>query len=62
MSYVNGKKVFFKSAKQALSRNLMRFSVQVPLELGLNRVDFVARSEKVPSQRHTVIIDREAPK
>ena len=56
--YVNGKKVFFKSAKQALSRNLMRFSVQVPLELGLNRVDFVARSEKVPSQRHTVIIDR----
>ncbi|MEE2785725.1 MAG: MXAN_5808 family serine peptidase [Myxococcota bacterium] len=57
--YVNRKKVFFKSAKQALSRNLMRFSVQVPLTFGLNRIDFIARSERVPSHRQTIIIDRE---
>ncbi|MCB9529957.1 MAG: PDZ domain-containing protein, partial [Myxococcales bacterium] len=55
--YVNNKKVYFKSNPGTLG-DPFRFSAQVPLEAGSNRITMIAREDEDQASRRTVIVHR----
>lgn len=55
--YVNDKKVYFKSNGGALG-DPFRFSAEVPLDHGTNRITMIAREDEDYASRRTVIINR----
>ncbi|MCB9541670.1 MAG: MXAN_5808 family serine peptidase [bacterium] len=55
--YVNNKKVYFKSNAGHLG-DPFRFSAEVPLEEGSNRITMIAREDEEQASRRTVIVHR----
>ncbi len=56
--YVNDRKVYFQSNAAARLGDDFRFSAEVPLEEGVNRITVVAREDEDYASRRTVIINR----
>jgi carboxyl-terminal processing protease len=55
--YVNNKKVYFKS-NAGLLGDPFKFSAQVPLDEGTNRITLIAREDEDQASRRTVIVHR----